>query len=146
MITVHCDTCPNTELISTVRDPAELMVQRETVRNLPAGWMQLHNSGDNRYRVACRSCTRVWSNDLQGYQRLVDARANAMAISHAAINDCDGCAKVARHPGEGYECARHPSPALAAVVRDATRSHCYCHDKVAHVTDPRLCGRCGGLL
>lgn len=21
---------------------------------------------------------------------------------------CEGCAKVARHPGEGYVCARHP--------------------------------------
>lgn len=32
--------------------------------------------------------------------------------------DCPGCAKVKRHPGEDYVCARHPRAAPAAPVRE----------------------------
>ena len=79
---------------------------------------------DNRY--AC-NCGADGQNDLA---RRLDALPPA---------PCLGCAKVRRHPGEGYVCAAHPdaTPPTDTPLRAVARMLDRLHARACHHDSPR---------
>lgn len=67
--------------------------------------------------------TSVTNDQYRFGLRLADAMVRELLYPITHVIGCDGCAKVARHPGEGYVCGRHPlhtRPDTSAVAVDQT--------------------------